>query len=278
MAVLAGLCVLHAAYGAYRFEDPAVLDLSAAERLLPLQKGERMAVQPLAADAAAAILAAPDHSMDAPGQVPYTDEKGRGARKQEQARIAAESAAVQRGDKMLRIKPQSGAAVEFMDRQTPARADADGDSERFFYAGRIGAGAYHRVEVLFGHDSPGSFLVNPASGKTAFVHNGGDTVVLSSDGNWLLDLDPLNAPFLLAVADLGADGPESALICHGGGSGIASVSFKGWHDDKSFDLVLTPGGQGAAGVALRIAFDGQGWRPAAADAKALEALGYGCWR
>ncbi len=268
-----------AAYGGYRFEDPTILNLSAAERLAPLEQGDPIAATPLAAAAAAAIVAAPELGEDAPGQVPILDGEDKAARKQEKPRIAAEAPAVQRNGKKLSIKPQTGSAVEFVD--TSASKNSDGDSETFIYAGRIGAEHYHHVEERFQQDAPDSYFINPASGKIVSAHNGADVVELSSDGKWLLSLSRENPPFLLAVAALDGDGPHLALVCHGSASSkISAASFKGWHNENSFDLALTPGAPGetaGAAIPLRIALDGQSWHPAAVS-KDLERIGYSCKR
>lgn len=271
------------ALAAYRFEAPDVLDLSTDEHLAPLAKGDPVAPVPLAADAAKAILAAPEVSNDAPGQIPMLPGGDKAARKQEQARIAAEAAAVQRTGKTLTIKTQSGAPVEFTDRQPPKRADADQDGELFVYAGRLGAAGYHRVEERFQQDAPGSYLVGPAGGKSLFLPNGSYVEQLSPDGKWLLSMSPGDTHVLLVVMALDAAGPQLALLCRGGGSGKAGpAAFKGWHDANSFDLVLTPVGPGQQGVLetvpVRFALDAQGWHPATPEPKAFERLDYGCRR
>lgn len=296
----AGACLAAAccatAYGdgyryRYRFEAPGVLDLSVDRQLAPL-KGAPIAAVPLAGDIARTILAAPEVGNDAPGQLPMLDGTDKAARKQEQARLAAEAPAVQRAGKTLTIKPQSGAAVLFGDRQAPKRADADQDGELFIYAGRTGAVRYHRVEERFQQDSPASYLVNPLNGKTLFATNGSYVVQLSPDGNWLLSMSPGDTRVLLVVMALDADGPRLALLCQGGTAVNAGPGvFKGWRDDKTFDLVLTPlvlapgkPGQGSATtlpaepIALRFTADAMGWQTATPDPKALERVGYACWR
>jgi len=280
-----------AALGAYRFESPGVLDVSTDEHLVP-QKADAIPTAPLAADAAQAILAAPEVGNDAPGQLPMLNGSNKAARKQERARLAAEPAAVQRSGGTLTIRTQSGGPVAFTDRPPAARADADADGEFFLYAGRIGAAGYQRVEERFEQDAPGSYLVNTANGKTLFVPNGSYEVQLSPDGKWLLSMSSGDTRVLLVVMALDAEGPRLALICHGGNSVNAGPAvFKGWHDEKSLDLVLNPlaiapgkPGQGSATVLatepipLRIAFDGQGWHPEVRDPRVLEKVGYVCRR
>ena len=69
---------------------------------------------------------------------------------------------------------------------------ADGDEETHWYLGTLPGSRYQRVEVQFGHDAPGNFLVNPQSGKVAFVHNGADLVAPSPDGMLLVTWNALN--------------------------------------------------------------------------------------
>jgi hypothetical protein len=270
-----------AALGAYRFEAPDVLDLSTETPLLPLAKGDSIAPAPLAGDAARAILAAPEAGNDAPGQLPLLDGPDKAARRQEPARIVAEAPAVQRAGKTLSITPQSGAAVAFSDRQPPKRADVDEDGEFFVYAGRVGAARYHRVEERFQQDSPGSYLLNPANGRSVFVPNGSYVEQLSPDGKWLLSMSPGDTHVLLVVMALDAGGPRLALLCRGGGTGKAGPAmFKGWRDAATFDLVLTPVGPGQQGVLesvpVRFALDAQGWHPATPDPRSFERLDYAC--
>ncbi|MDR3414882.1 MAG: hypothetical protein P4L83_01735 [Nevskia sp.] len=279
-----------AVFGAgYRFEAPDVLDLSTVQPLLPLEQGDPIAAVPLAADIATAILAAPEVGNEAPGQVPMLDGSDKVARKQEQARIAAESTAVRRAGKTLTIDTGAAGPVKFSDHGSSSRDAADG--ELFLYAGRIGAASYHRVEERFLADVPGSYLMNPASGRMVFAPNGSYVVQLSPDGRWLLSMSPGDTHVLLVVMALAADGPGLALVCRSATTNGALAAFKGWYDARSLDLVLTPlvlapgkPGQGAAAllpsepIPVRLALDDQGWHPQTPDPKALERIGYTCRR
>ncbi|MBV8062106.1 MAG: hypothetical protein JOY51_00845 [Nevskia sp.] len=276
-------CASAAALAAYRFEASDVLDLSTEDHLAPLAKTDAPAPVALAADAAKAILAAPEVGNDAPGQIPMLDGTDKQARKQEQARLAAEAASVQRAGKTLTIKTQSGAPVLFIDRQAPQRSDADADGELFVYAGRLGAARYQRVEERFQQDAPGSYLVGPAGGKSLFIPNGSYIEQLSPDGKWLLSMSAGDTHALLVLMALDADGPRLALLCRGGGGGKAGpAQFKGWHGADSFDLVLSPVGAGQQGVLetipVRFALDAQGWHPATPNPVAFERLDYACRR
>jgi hypothetical protein len=285
IALLAGMVLAWsgAASAAYRFEAPDVLDLDTDDQLLPLAKSDPLMPAPLAADTAKAILAASEVGNDAVGQLPMLDGDDKAARKQEQARIAAEAPAVQRQGKTLTIRPQSGGPVVFTDRPAPKRADADADGELFVYAGRIGAARYHRVEERFQQDAPGSYLLGPAGGNSIFVPNGSYIEQLSPDGKWLLSMSSGDTHVLLVVMALDVGGPQLGLLCRGGGTGKAGPAvFKGWHDATSFDLVLTPYGPGAQGpvesIPLRFSLEAQGWRPASADPSTFQRLDYACRR
>jgi len=133
----------------------------------------------------------------------------------------------------------AGAAVTFSDWTLPETRTADGDSEKHWYLGALAGSGYWRVEVQFGHDAPGNFLINPQSGKVAFVHNGSDVAAPSPDGLYLLTFNPDNPPATLRVAALDAAGPRVELQCNAG-DGHESIEFKGWHGVESFDLTLVP--------------------------------------
>jgi hypothetical protein len=280
LATLAALALPGVSYGhTYRFDDADVLNLSAPERLA--QPSRPVPGGALTPDQAQKILAAAKLDTDAPGQIPYSGDYDDKVRAQERLLITGEGNSVQRTGKQLTIKPTAGKSLSFRDWTQGGGTTGDGDSERFVYAGRIGASGYHRVEVLFGQDSPGSFLVNPASGKTAFVHNGSDVAALSGDGKTLLAFDPLNAPYLLVIAALDAAGPTIELQCRtADGAKVAAGSFKGWSGDNAFAVVysLAPG-TNAASRDIPVRFDRgeQGWHWSAPDAPLFgKTAGFAC--
>lgn len=293
-SIAAGICCawsLAALAGDYRFESPDVLDVSVDRTLRPLLTTDVPAT-PLAPDIAAAIIGEPEVGNEAPGQLPMLDGSDKVARKAEKARIAAQSALVERAGKTLTIRTASGKTAEFRDRPPPVRNDADADGELFIYAGRIGASGYHRVEERFQQDAPGSYLVAPGDDKTVFVPNGSYVEQLSPDGKWLLSMSPGDTRVLLVVLALDADAPRVALMCDGNNVKNAGPgTFKGWRDASTFDvvlnpLVLAPGtpGQGAATVvptdpiALRFVSDAKAWHPTTPRPEKLAELGYVCRR
>lgn len=265
--ILAVLVAGAANAGGYRFEQADVLDLSAPEHLPPSKRAA--ALTTLIETDAHAILAKPERGVEDSSQLRYLDQADAKLRNFEKGQLAKEPA-VHRDGGLLKLKPKAGAGVEFRDEQ---HGD---DSETFVYAGRIGQAGYHRIEERFGQDSPGSFLVNPRSGKTAFVHNGSDVVELSRDQRRLLAFDPLNAPFLLAVATLDATGPRVVLQCRASGEGVAAATLKTWGDDGTLELVLTMAKPEGAALPLRIAPGPHGWQLAAPQSPLVGKAGYAC--
>ncbi len=145
----------------------------------------------------------------------------------------------------------------------PGRDVPRHDGEKFLYAGRLSGSGYHRVEVRYGHDSPGSFLINPFSGKTAYAHNGSDVAVLSPSGERLLVFDTLNPPFALAVASLSKTGPTIEVQCRFAPRTVrVRAGFSGWRDDTAFELVFTPAATtpvAPAAIPARVEMTGGRW-------------------
>jgi hypothetical protein len=269
-----------------------VLDL--AERSLQVGAGKAVAISALDGVDAARILAAPAHDENEPA-LRFSDdeygcsilergrpERGRPSRKcaleHESALIAAAGPSIKRAGKRLTIAPTgAGAALTFIDWKQPTTKSGDGDDETHWYLGRLPGSGYERVEVQFGHDAPGNFLINPRSGKVAFVHNGADLVSPSPDGRLLVTWNALNPPFNLRVAVLDGDGPRVALQCSLARSADSPKPvFKGWLDDSAFGLVLEADLPDKTAMpdatAVRIGRDVTGWKVAAGDAKRLAAL------
>ena len=238
----------HAGPQGVRFNSPGVLDL--AEPAAAAQGARALAVAALDAVAAQQVLAAPTLDQ-AHATLTYSDHE----------------LTVQRSGKRIVIKPTDAAPVEFIDWVQPETKSADGDWEGHVDLGVLPGSGYRRVEVQFGHDAPGSFLVNPKSGKIAFVHNGSDIVALSPDGMRLLTFNPDNPPLSLRVAALDGAGPRVELQCIGA-SDKAAVQFKGWRDAQTFELVLT----GSRPTPVRIAQNAGAWQIAIADAAIAPAI------
>ncbi len=242
-----------------RFDSPGELDL--AER--PVSIGKPVPFAALDAAAASAILAAPvaaeeslkfsedDYGCKAPACV----------KEREAQRIAGANGAVKRMKKRLTIAADSGPPAAFVDWKSPPTKTADGDEETHWYLGRLPGSGYHRVEVQFGHDAPGSFLVNPKNGKTAFVHNTSDVVVLSPDGLHVVTFNAEFPPFVLRVAALDATGPRVELICTAPVDERMQPQFKGWRGADTFDLVIRSSNPDTA---MRFSRVGAGWNVAVA--------------
>jgi len=242
-----------------RFNSAGVLDLAAHGVLL---SGPALQVRALDAATARAILAAPVLDQEH-ATLPFSDsvfgcpaESRTCIAQHERQQIATHSAAVERDGRRLIVKPDAAAPVTFVDWTQATTRNADGDSETHSYLGALPGNGLHRIEVQFGHDAPGSFLVDPKSGKTAFVHNGSDIVALSPDARHLITFNPDNPPARLRIAALGAAGPRLELECSAS-TETAAAQLKGWHDAQSVDLVI-------AGSPLRLTRVEQGWTVAAA--------------
>jgi hypothetical protein len=266
-----------------RFDSPGVLDL--AERTQQIA-GATAAVTALAPAEAGKILAAPTLSEEQPS-LPFSDDVY-GCKKpsktcsaeHEGKLIGASNGAIKRDGKRLTIVPVSAAPAIFFDWKVPTTKTADGDEETHWYLGRLDGNGYHRVEVQFGQDAPGSFLINPQSGKIAFVHNGSDVVVPSADAAHLLTFNSLNTPLSIRVAALDAAGPSLDLQCEvGKDNDRVTGQFKGWHDASSFDLVLQIPAVNSGPVrviATRLTQHDGAWGIAASDSERLAGIGFAC--
>lgn len=266
-----------------RFDSSGVLDL--AERTQQVA-GDPVVFGPLGAEEAGKIVAAQTLSEEQ-AALKFSDEvygctKSSKACSLEHERklIEATSGAVKRDGKHLTVTSTSGNADAFVDWNLPATRSADGDEETHWYLGRLEGSAYYRVEVQFGHDAPGNFLINPASGKIAFVHNGSDVVAPSPDGAQLVTLNTLNPPLSLRVASLDKDGPRLILQCEASNENErVEAEFKGWHDAHSFDFafVIHPeNNKLARRIAVRLTQGSTGWTLATSDQVPLTAIGFAC--
>jgi hypothetical protein len=271
-----------------RFDSPTVQDLA-----LRADMGAGVAVPASILDArtAAAILAAPSPDEGQPS-LPFSDDVFRCKSPSQACSVKGESilidmssGAIKRNDKHLSVSAASGAPVVFVDWADAQSKTADGDQETHWYLGRLPGSGYYRVEVQFGHDAPGSFLINPANGKIAFVHNGGDVAAMSPDGRQLVTFNTLNPPLSLRVAALDQTGPRIQLQCEAGSAGDGiQATFKGWHDAQSFDLafvVRAARSKLAHRIAVRISENkisqnNVAWDLASSDKAQIDALGLAC--
>ncbi len=263
-----------------RFDSPGVLDLSAWPGAEPSDRS--IDVGQLPSGEAEKILAKPELGEDKPGLPFSADRYGCAAESRscasagERRHIETAGKSVQRSGNRLVVTPEQGAAAVFVDWRLPATKTADGDAETHYYLGRLHDGGYHRVEVQFDQDSPGSFLINPANGKVAFVHNGGDIVALSPDGQCIVDLSQFEVTHPLRVAALDAAGPRQELQC-ALAKEKAAIQFKGWHDAASIDLVVKSGAEkDAVAIPLRLTPTAGAWVIAVRDPKPLAAIGFAC--
>jgi hypothetical protein len=276
---LAGAATAKSPDRGLRFDSPGVLDLSA--HTLDVKLDGAVDIAPLAAEEAARIAAAPPLTDDDKAILSLSDDvygcetpapacSSAGDKK----RIAESGGRVKREGQTLRV----GAAA-FVDWKQPETKSADGDSEKHWYLGTLKGNGYDRVEVEFGHDSPGNFLINPANGKIAFVHNGSDVVALSPDGKFMLTYDQSNTPLSIRIAALDANGPTLSVLCSGDSDETTHVEFKGWRDTTHADLALVSHAARsrlAKANAMRFASNPSGWTLAAADVGALSGIHFAC--
>lgn len=208
------------------------------------------------------------------------------SKKDEARRISARRGSVSRKGKILTIASRAGAPFLFRDWVKVATSEAEGEEETFIYAGMLKGIGYHKVDVHFGHDSPGTFLVHPRSGKALFVHAEDDLAALSQDQRRLLVINNgLNPPFGLILASLRPDGPVVRLHCLSEGAQRVIPAFRGWHASPAigFDLVLIvrqPGEQEVyEAMPMRFIYLNNEWRALVLDAERLQqATGLNCWQ
>jgi len=266
-----------------RFNSPGVLDL--ADRSQKIAGGRAVAVGELPGEAAAEMFSAAGQDEAQPGLRFSDDEFGcaKPSRKcsleQERKLLEAAGATAKRDGKRLTITPASGAPITFIDWKVAATKSADGDDETHWYLGHMPGSGSERVEVQFGHDAPGDFMINPQSGKVAFVHNGADIAAPSPDGKLLVTFNTLNPPISLRVAALDAAGPRLVLQCEAPQSSERMTAvFKGWHGAAALDVVFEIGEQSKSmlRLATRLVRKTDGWQLQAGDTARLERLRLAC--
>lgn len=287
VSLLAVLALPHgfAADDYLSFDSKRVLDLSGA---LSERARTKFAIRPVSIEtvtrqtgSVAPVLEKAEVRRGDPGVL------AAGASKKEEARrIAGRRGSVSRNGRVLTIASRAGAPFMFRDWAKPATNEADGDEESFIYAGMLRGIGYHKVDVHFGHDSPGAFLAHPRSGKLLFVHAEDDLASLSQDQRRLLVVNNgLNPPFGLIVASLRRDGPAVQLHCLAESGQRVIPSFRGWHASPAvgFDLVLVVRQPGDAQIyeamPMRFIYLNNEWRALVLDAERLQqSAGMNCWQ
>src|SRR5262249_31085447 len=197
----------------YQFAAPGVTDLRRREASSPAATTRDVPREALDANAADEIRRRTDCGADGPWQLAILDVDDRHARAVEPRLLSSARNSVHRAGTRLVITPARGKPVVFTDWSMATSRTREGDAEMFIYAGTLAGSHYHRIEVRYGHDAPGSFLVNPVTGKTAYAHNGGNVVAETPNGLRLAVFETLNAPYPLVVAALGAPGPAVEVRC-----------------------------------------------------------------
>jgi hypothetical protein len=265
-----------------RFDSAGVLDL--AQRSLHLDAGVRVEIGALSDDDAQRIFAAPAIGDDPLPLAVSTDVFGchtpsaACAHAGERKLLATAGGNVVRDGARLTIRGGNGTTAAFVDWNQASTKNSEGDAETHWYLGTLPGSGYDRVEVEFGHDAPGSFLVNRKNGKVAFVHNAADLAAPSPDGRLLVTWNALNPPLSLRVAALDADGPRPVLQCQAPeGKAPLTPVFKGWHADAQFDFVVEIGaGKSMARLAASASQREGHWHVDASDAARAGAIGLVC--
>jgi len=268
-----------------QFDSPRVLDLSGA---LSENSRLKLAKRPMTIEtvnqqtgSVVSVLERGDVSRGDPGVLGAMAPK-----KSEAQRIASSRGVAKRNGKTLTLKSAVGRPFRFLDWAKPATDDADADEEHYIYAGKLKGLGYHKVDVHFGHDAPGSFFVHPRSGKALFVHTESDLASLSGDRRRLLVMNSgLNPPFGLAVTVLADSGPVVRVHCLADSTARVIPAFRGWHAEPAtgFDLTLVvrqaEGAEVYEIMPLRFILLNNEWRGLALDADRLANLtGLSCWQ
>lgn len=272
-----------AAEDSLRFDSKRVLDLSGA---LAQGASRKLVTRPVDIDSAtpqtgpvAAVFDRPEIRRGDPDVLAAV-----AAKAGEAQRIKARRGAVTRKGRLLSIDSRVGEPFRFRDWSQAATSDREGDEEAFIYAGMLKGTGYHKVDVHFGHDSPGTFLVHPRSGKLLFVHAEDDLASLSPERNRVFVMSSgLNPPLGFLVTALRDDGPAVRLHCLAETEGRVIASFRGWHASPAvgFDMVLVTRQAGEAeayeALPVRFFYVNNEWRALAPDAARLvQATGLNC--
>lgn len=254
----------------WKLPAPAYVDVSAARDWKLPDGRAAVALATLPADEARAVLAAPPAGDEAPTQLRNREPLDPLPVAETQA-IGTEGAAVRRTGKRLVVTPASGRPLLFENVTLPGTRNADPDGTTYTFAGRLGKGRHLQVRAAFQHDSPGSYVVNAASGRTAFLHEFDDDVFLSPDDGKALVYNALNGPFTLVVLSLDAAGPAPELVCRVGGKGRATAETKGWRSSTEADVVLVRGERTSPErVPMRLERKADGWQVAVPEPARLE--------
>jgi hypothetical protein len=207
-----------------------------------------------------ALRATSNCGEEALGQLPWIGEDDlEGARQHERARIGGTQGLVARQGARLVVTPMRGPPLAFTDWNTPATRNADGDTRYYWFAGTMPGSGYLRVEVHYGHDAPGSYLITPVTGALAYLHNGDKVGAVSGDGARAAAFDELNEPFRLVLAALDAAGPRVEVECRfERPSRELRAHTCGWLDATRFELSWERDGE--APVPYQFVFDDKRWQ------------------
>lgn len=244
------------------------VDLSAATPAAPPKSAKALPVT-------TTLPATPQACGDeAPGQIRWLGEDTVAERRGERERLDTTGGRVSRKGDALTLVPAAGKPVRFADRVVPATRTTDGDATRFQFAGLLAGTRFWRVESDYQHDSPGSWLIDPANGDAFYTHNGGAAAVLSVDGHWLAVAELLNAPYQITLTELAATPAAVKVDCRVGDGTRGAFAACGFDADGGFRFSWT--GEDTTVTALRLAHDKAGaWelqRPAGTTTPAIRCV------
>jgi hypothetical protein len=154
--------------------------------------------------------------------------------KRENALISAQKGIVTRSGRSLKIKRGTLSPIVFKD-ALPKRGDA-GDDERFVYAGLLGSTGYHRVEVNYKHDVPGTYFLRTDTDAMFYVHNGEYVPLLTKNGLMIIFGNSPTPPFGIIIVNLTGSKPKIQLQCVSHSATNDDV-FEGWNNKVTSSLI-----------------------------------------
>lgn len=195
---------------------------------------------------------------------------------------------VNRMNKVLSIKGQNNDALKFIDWSRAETNHQDGDGETFRYAGMLANIGYHKIDVSYLHDSPGSFLVSPKTNSILYVHSDDLASIPTNSPLLMIMNNGLNPPFGIGIINLQKAEEHMKLHCQGRGDRKPEIIpfFKGWHVAPSigFDVVLlvemTDAGSGRyEAIPIQFTQDNRQWHVFVPEPQRFTKItGISCWQ
>lgn len=159
--------------------------------------------------------------------------------KAEKALIADQNGTVNRSGRILTITRELAPPFIFENFSDREVRDHDGDSQDYVYTGMLDRTGYHMIEVIYMHDSPGTYFVNPKTGSMLYAHTGDHTLYLPSSNDRILVINnSLTPPFGLVVANIAGKEVSIELHCisHLSSNPEMRAHFEGWDNKLSSEF------------------------------------------